>query len=80
MYGYKLNRSFYINELCVGFVLSVTQRFRTTEEPTVNPSATASGEGCLYKSLTPQELKQLKQSIVDEDFEAFDRLVEKNPR
>lgn len=38
------------------------------------------GEGCLFKGLTPQELKQLKQSISDENGETFDRLVSSNPR
>jgi len=38
------------------------------------------GEGCLYKSLTPQELKKLKDSIVAEDFETFNRLIDENPR
>ena len=54
--------------------------YRTPEEPSASPVATGTGEGCLYKGLTPQELKQLKQSISDEDVVTFDKLVDKNPR
>jgi hypothetical protein len=44
---------------------------------TVQP---ASGEGCLYSSLTPQELKKLKEAILKTDTETFEGLVESNPR
>ena len=40
----------------------------------------APSEGCTFKSLTPQELKKLKQAIADEDISAFDELVAANPR
>ena len=40
----------------------------------------AVSEGCPYKSLTPQELKMLKQAIIDEDDVTFDKLVSENPR
>ena len=40
----------------------------------------APSEGCPFKSLTPQELKKLKQAIADEDAVAFDKLVADNPR
>ena len=40
----------------------------------------APSEGCTFKSLTPQELKQLKQAIASENIELFDKLVSENPR
>jgi hypothetical protein len=45
-----------------------------------NVSDKNTGEGCLFKSLTPQELKKLKDSIVEEDMATFERLVDENPR
>ena len=43
----------------------------------VTPAPT---EGCTFKGLTPQELKQLKQAIANENVELFDKLVSENPR
>ena len=40
----------------------------------------ASNEGCIFKSLTPQELKKLKEAITKEDELAYDKLVAENPR
>lgn len=37
-------------------------------------------EGCLHKSLMPQELKELKNAINNGDAETFQRLVDSNPR
>ena len=47
----------------------------TAESSTPTPS-----EGCPFKSLTPQQLKGLKQAIADEDISAFEELVAENPR
>ncbi len=50
------------------------------EDSKVLTTTAPSGEGCPYKGLTPQEMKQLKQAIVDQNSETFDTLVQSNPR
>ena len=46
----------------------------------INKSSTTASEGCPYKSLSPQELKELRQAIANEDDIAFEKLVSENPR
>ena len=46
----------------------------------INKSNAPASEGCPYKSLSPQELKELRQAIANEDDIAFEKLVSENPR
>ena len=46
----------------------------------INKSSATASEGCPYKSLSPQELKELRQAIANEDDIAFEKLVSENPR
>ena len=46
----------------------------------INKSTAPGSEGCPYKSLSPQELKELRQAIANEDDIAFEKLVSENPR
>ena len=46
----------------------------------INKSTAPASEGCPYKSLSPQELKELRQAIANEDDIAFEKLVSENPR
>ena len=52
----------------------------SSEDSTTLQTPAATGEGCLYKGLTPQEMSKLKQSIAKEDVETFETLVASNPR
>ena len=49
-------------------------------ENKIENATPAPSEGCTFKGLTPQELKQLKQAIASENIELFDKLVSENPR
>ena len=49
-------------------------------ENKIENATPAPSEGCTFKSLTPQELKQLKQAIASENAEKFDELVSQSPR
>lgn len=57
---------------------SATQLF--IEESNKDNKNDAPSEGCPFKSLIPQELKRIKEAIIDDDEELIRQLVMTNPR